>query len=135
VLAEQEPVSVKNGLVKQEYIVGDATGSCKVVAWEENVGTLEVGYCYRLIGAMVRIFKGEKYLSVPKEDFKFEAIADIGHVQETAVRLSTDRKVCKVSILGVRFMDAYRGCYRCFGKVLPQSILLGQCSPEIGRMH
>lgn len=66
VIAEEEPLTVKKGLLKQECVVTDATGSCKVVTWEQDVGTMDIGNCYKITGLMIRVFKGEKYLSIPK---------------------------------------------------------------------
>ena len=39
VVGESDPVKVKD-LMKQEHIIGDATGISKIVAWEDNVGLL-----------------------------------------------------------------------------------------------
>lgn len=56
-------VTVANGLVKQEVIVSDATGSCKIVLWEENVGVMEEGCSYDLKELTIHIFKDRKYLN------------------------------------------------------------------------
>lgn len=128
VIVAEEPVTVKNGLVKQEYVVADATGSCKVVTWEKDIGCMEMETCYELIGLMTRVFKGEKYLSIPKDGFEIKLIGDIGAVEDNAVELTKDKKVCNVIILGVKYLDTYSGCYGCGGKVQTRSEVLGQCT-------
>ena len=37
VVSAQEVKEVKNGLRKQDYIVGDATGAATVIMWENNI--------------------------------------------------------------------------------------------------
>ena len=46
VIGEEDATAVKKGLMKQDYIIADRTGSCKIVTWEDNVGLLQVGNCY-----------------------------------------------------------------------------------------
>ena len=45
VLAQEEEIEVKKGLLKQEYMIADATGSCKIVACNTNTGVLQLGSC------------------------------------------------------------------------------------------
>ena len=54
----QEVKEVKNGLRKQDYIVGDATGAATVTMWENNIGALKLGASYKLSGMMVKEFDG-----------------------------------------------------------------------------
>ena len=54
----QEVKEVKNGLRKQDYIVGDATGAAIVTMWENNIGALKLGASYKLSGMMVKEFDG-----------------------------------------------------------------------------
>ena len=54
----QEVKAVKNGLRKQDYIVGDATGAAIVTMWETNIGALKLGASYKLSGMMVKEFDG-----------------------------------------------------------------------------
>ena len=56
VLVQEEE---KKGLLKQEYIIADATGSCKIVAWNANTGVMQSGNSYMLSGLMVRVYKGK----------------------------------------------------------------------------
>lgn len=40
IITEKEVEEVKPGLIKQDYIAADSTGTVIVTAWGENVGTL-----------------------------------------------------------------------------------------------
>ena len=72
---------------------------------------------------MTRVFKGEKFLSTPKDNFDMDMdeIDDIGVVEESTTELTMDKKLRK-------FFNTYNGCYACAGKVLPQSDSLGDCT-------
>ena len=82
VVKQKEVVEVKNGLQKQDFVIADATGSTKVTAWEDNVGTLKEGSSYQLSGMMMRLYNGRKYLSIPKDGYEISGIPDIGAVNE-----------------------------------------------------
>jgi len=62
----RDPEQVKKGLIKQECVIADATGGCKVILWEDNVEPLEKDQS----GMMVRVYTGRKYLSIPKITLK-----------------------------------------------------------------
>ena len=82
---------------------------------------------YCIHGLIVRSFKGKKYLSVPKEDFQFEEIDDIGAVNDA--QLEQSHLLRNVAVQGVKYFDSYSGCYACKGKVVktPGS-MLGKCN-------
>ena len=50
-------------LKKQNVVLGDETGSCRMVLWEDDVGSLEVGKTYDLVDVTVRKYGMTKYLS------------------------------------------------------------------------
>ena len=56
----------EKALMKQkDCIVSDSTGSCQIVLWQNDVGKLEEGCCYKLLNIMlVRHYAGVKYLSM-----------------------------------------------------------------------
>lgn len=83
---------VKMGLIK--WIV-DATGCCKMVTWEDNVGILSVRESYKWSGLVVRSYKGKKYFSVPREGLKLCGIDDIGVVEDIPEEPETDVKFNK----------------------------------------
>ena len=125
VVAEEEAITVKKGLVKQEYLIADSTGTTKIVTWEDNVGILLTGESYKLSGLMVRAFKGRKYLSIPKDEFKID---DIGLVDDGSTEFDKKKHLLNVTVIGVRYLDNYKGCYACSGKVPPRSDTLGECN-------
>lgn len=131
ILTEEDAVEVKKGLTKQDYWIADATGCCKIVTWEDNVGLLSVGDCFKLSGLMVRTYNGKKYLSVPKQGFQVSQIDDIGVVEGIPAETETEKKLKSVSIAGVKHFERFDGCYSCSGKVVPQSetsCSIGKCN-------
>ena len=40
---------------KQDAVIGDETGLCRLVLWEEDVGSLEEGKSYNLLDVVVRM--------------------------------------------------------------------------------
>ena len=126
VVGESDRVKVKD-LMKQEYIIGDATGISKIVAWEDNVGLFVKGGSYKLSGLNVRTFNGKKYLSIARDNFTVIKIDDIGEVKEDTSDLEVQCRITGVKIVGVKFLDVYSGCYACKGKVTAISDILGDC--------
>ena len=63
---------------------------------------------------MIRTFKGTKYLSISKDNFKIENIDDIEEVDDGTVQLE---KIKNVTIIGMKFCEHYNACYACSGKV------------------
>lgn len=59
-------MKVKDGksLAKQDCRVVDATGNCRIVLWDIDVGKLKIEQCYKLENFTVRAFQRVKYLSV-----------------------------------------------------------------------
>ena len=76
---------------------------------------------------MVRSFKGNKYLSIPKYDFTVEPIDDIGTVN-TSTETDEIRILEDVEVRGVKCFDSYKGCYTCKGKVTPTTEKIGKCN-------
>ena len=127
VISVKHEEEVKKGLLKQDCVVGDATGTAKITVWEDNVGLFTVDESYKLSGAMVRSFKGNKYLSIPKYDFTVEPIDDIGTVN-TSTETDEIRILEDVEVRGVKFFDSYKGCYTCKGKVTPTTGKCNRCN-------
>ena len=55
-----EKVKTREGklLNKQDCVVGDCDGCCRVVLWEGDVGKLKEDGCYRLVKVFVRSYRG-----------------------------------------------------------------------------
>lgn len=113
---------------KQDCVVSDSSGCCRLVLWESHVGKFEVGKCYKLIGVLVRCFNDINYLSVSANS-EIEKIDDIGEVVEVE-NTDVDRPVgCRViegSVVGVRCIS-YDGCGVCKVKVESTDGVFGEC--------
>ena len=72
-----------------------------------NVGSLLEGKSYKFSGAVVRTYRGSKYLSLPRDSFDSEVIDDIGDVH-----------LDEVTVVGVKYFDSYSACYSCNAKVI-----------------
>ena len=83
------------------------------------------GVSYKLSGRIVRVYQGEKYLSVPKDDFGADMIDDIGEVVEEVVAEKSEIKGGVV--VGVKYLDSYMSCYSCKEKVANSESGFGEC--------
>ena len=66
---------------KQECVISDKCGSCRLVLWEKLVECVKVGKSYRVNDAAVKMYNGRKYLS-STDDCIVEEINDIGNVAD-----------------------------------------------------
>ena len=126
VLRIQAPIKVAGGLTKQEVTVADDTGAIKVTLWERFIGCLHDEASYELKNLTVRTFKGEKYLSVPKEGAEMREIDDIGPVAEDDLPDNT-KEVTGVKIIGA-VVNSYNACLACNSKVIPLNEELSKCT-------
>lgn len=106
-------------------MIADSTGTSKIIAWESNVGILQLGMSYKLSGMNVRTYNNKKYLSIARDGFKILEIDDIGEVEEI---YETERKITQAVIVGVKHFDVYIACYACNSKVIATSDVLGDCT-------
>lgn len=63
-VGQTDTVITKDGqrkLQKQECIIGDDGGSCRVVLWEKDIGKLELNKSYHLENVIVRMFNTFQY--------------------------------------------------------------------------
>ena len=81
--------------------IADATSTSTIVVWEDNVGILSEGCSYKLSGLIVRTFCNEKYLSVPRDNFKITEIDDIGEVYVPAVANASNEHVAQAVVKGM----------------------------------
>lgn len=128
VIAENNPVQGKKGLTKQEYIIGDSTGCCKITTWEDNIGLLVKDCSYKLSNLLVRTFNEKKYLSIPKDGFEIIPIDDIGMVEDDTAEIVEEKILKSVSIVGVKSLETYDACYSCSGRVTAKDGDLGCCN-------
>ena len=92
---------------------------------KDNVNLVGKGISYKLSGLIVRIYQGKKYLSIPKDDFHFDIIGDIGEVKKDVVE--EEREVKGGVIVGVKYFESYMSCYSCKGKVVESERGFGEC--------
>ena len=116
-------------LMKQDCILSDSNGSCRVVLWQGDIGKLKEGQCYRMCRVSVRRY-GVNYL-VMSESTEVEEVADIGDVfcddEEEIVPGGKRQSVAEGEIAAVLCVDDYSSCVSCRGKVRAISSVVGNC--------
>ena len=128
VLTSTEAIDVTGGKKKQDVLVADHSGTCKVVLWENNIGILKQDECYKLQNFVVRKYAAIKFLSMGKESSTIIPIADIGEVQHYPHVPDNIETITNASIVGVLRLDNYKSCLCCKARVEPCSPPLGRCS-------
>lgn len=119
VLRIQPATDVSSNLKKQEVTVADATGAIKVTLWEKSIDLLEEDKSYELKNFTVRMYKHEKYLSIPKEGYEIKQIEDIADVVEDDLP-DNSTTISNVKILGAS-INLYSECVACNSKVAPSA--------------
>ena len=78
-----EEVKKRDGksLQKQDCVVGDSDGCCRVVVWEGDVGKMKEEKTYKLVKVAVKSFRGVNFLSVGRES-QIVMVDDIGEIAE-----------------------------------------------------
>lgn len=110
-------------------VVGDVTGSCRLVLWEEDVESLEEGKSYRLGDVGVRKFSVRKYLSYLKTSTR-DSVDNLEKVSEDEIgREETEHSGLVVSgeISAVISVAEYR-CKLCRSKVEMRHDVLATCT-------
>ena len=64
-------------LTKQDCILKGEKSSCRIVFWEENVGTLTKVVSIKLHNVIVQQYDGVRYLSLPQGNSKLEQSPDL----------------------------------------------------------
>ena len=117
-------------LRKQDVVIGDETGSCRLVLWEDDVSSLEEGKSYRLVDMGVRMYDATKYLSFTAKNSK-EMIEDLENVNEEDIadeESESSGRVVKGEISAVMSTFEYPSCKFCHSKVVSEDGLFGECS-------
>ena len=73
---------IKPDLFKQDVSIADATGTARLTLWQEKIGSLEVGKCYKMEGFRICSVNNTKYLTPPKSGYEITAVDDIGQIQD-----------------------------------------------------
>ena len=83
VIQLHEPQEVSGEMRKQDLLIADSSGSIQLTIWQEMIGTVSKDQSYRFTNMMVRIFKGNKYISTSKTDSNITSIDNICNVNNT----------------------------------------------------
>ena len=88
---DSQKITKKDGneLVKQDVSVGDCSGCCRMVLWEQDVDSLEEGKTYCFEGVTVKKYDMHKYLSFGQNGTKCNC-EDLGEVSEEDVLSLTE---------------------------------------------
>ena len=130
----EAPVSVQSKtklqqLVKQDCFIADETGMCRLVLWEENIGTVKKGETYKFKKMLVRKFNGVNYLSKTEES-AIEHADDIGEVNTDFVQhedTTCTQKAVVGEIISVLSCEEYLCCSECNSKIEPKGAC-GTCT-------
>ena len=88
VLTSTEAIDVTGGKKKQDVLVADHSGTCKVVLWENNIGILKQDECYKLQNFVVREYAAIKFLSMGKGPLLILVKCNIIHMFQITSKLS-----------------------------------------------
>lgn len=82
-------------------------------------------YHSNCLGLQCEHTRGRDICQFQKGDLKFD---DIGVVEDIPEEPVTEVKFTDVSVMGVKNLEIFEGCYSCSRKVIPQSdTLVGKC--------
>lgn len=100
---------MKVGLVKQDVIIADSTGTSRLTVWQSDVDSLTVGQSYIFNKVTVRSYDGLKYLSPLKLGWLHDECDDIGDVEET----NDKNEVKNAVVAGVSYIGSHPSCISC----------------------
>ena len=120
-IGEPENIQQKNTwrtLKKQECVVGDISGTIRIVLWEGQIGVLQVDCSYKIIDVTVRIYRGDKYLPA-SPNCQISEIEDIGDTieVESDEELPNAAKFVNGYIQAVVSCEHYASCVNCSAKL------------------
>ena len=114
--------------------VGDKSGCVHVTFWNEDVDKVNEGSSYNLRGGIVKMFDGEKYVSMSSKCC-VEGVEDIGEVSQSSQVVSSASlfETMIGEIIGCSVAVKYRSCLFCIGKVEGQKC--GKCGARLKPDH
>ena len=118
-------------LKKQEVMVGDETGTCRLVLWEGDVESLEEGKSYRLIDVGVCSYDGTKYLCYTANSTKEETVKDLEEVNEEFVGGEDSEDMGRSmsgEVSAVTSTAEYFSCKFCHSKVELEEGVVAECT-------
>ena len=117
-------------LRKQDVMIADETGSCRLALWEDDVNSLDEGKSYCLVDMEVRRYGAMKYLSFTVKCSK-ELIVDLEKVNEedvTAEESEDSGHVVSGEISAVISTSEYLSCKFCHSKVVSEDDVFAECT-------
>lgn len=121
-------VKKKDGkeLKKQDTIIGDHKGACRLVLWESDVNKLEEGKSYKVSHVLVREYGTVKYLSFASKSVCV-LTDDVGDVIEDADEDLDGGLEIKGEIVAVISSSEYNSCRFCHSKVEMEGGTIVKC--------
>ena len=118
-------------LMKQEVVLGDTSGFIKAVLWDSHVDTLEEKETYIFKNFKVKVYKGDRYLTTPKNE-PFEVTGTTGFDQplvEVDETLNATSATTIGNVIGIVEVGKISSCVNCKKNVAPPpgDELLGKC--------
>ena len=114
---------------KQECTLADSGMSVPLKIWEEDIGKVRKGKCYRFLKVKVREYKGERFLTTT-EDSTIEKIDDIGEVTKEKT-LPNTRTEIRGQIAAVSLVSRYKACPLCNSRVDRTSAECTKCHSSV----
>ena len=124
----EEVTSSRSGktLKKQDVVVAGHSQACRLVLWEELPNSVQMSKSYRITGATVKFYNGEKYLSTT-ENSEITEIDDLKEVNENTIDVRKN-EYFTAEIVGVISYKGFSSCISCASKVLDCCNGIGECS-------
>lgn len=125
-------------LTKRDAIIADSTGNTKVVLWEGNINSMEVDHSYILDNAVIRAFRGVKYLSVSPNT----KIIEMDDIPDVITSTQQDHNhLVTGEIAACSNLTRYHSCLLCKAKlncddtIQHNSIRCHQCMATLKLIH
>ena len=130
VLKVHEPQTVSTGKMKQDVVIADTTARSQVTLWESDMNKLEEHKSYQLNRAVVRIYMGKRYLTIPQTGSTIEEISNIEDLdsEEEISDESEDECIISGTITGIQNLETVYACMNCARTVEPTGAAIGICT-------
>ena len=115
----------KTHVTKQDCLISDSTGTCRIVFWADRTGALKESESYHLHNVVLRQYNNKKYISVLEHDSELVPIPDFGKVDQ---RLIEEETIIEGQVASIVGLEQYPSCLECHSKVLQIDSVCGQCS-------
>ena len=117
-------VEIKPGLLKQDAIISDLTGTARLTLWCSDIGKVLVDECYCIRNVNVKEFKGVKYLGTTRGS-AFELLTG-NEVIEDVVMPVEDEIEIKNGVIASVSLKLNSICCTCNGVLVAEDVI-GYC--------